>query len=78
MPSLRQIQAVHVGPLCGRPAKRNSQVISGAAWLALLCRPIPDRYEHLVRYVGRYSNRASGERAKNFPASPRRAAGAGK
>ena len=29
---------------------------------------IPDRYEHLVRYVGWYSNRARGERAKK--ASP--------
>jgi hypothetical protein len=25
---------------------------------------VPDRYEHLVRYVGWYSNRARGERAK--------------
>ncbi len=24
----------------------------GAEWLALLCKHIPDRYEHLVRYVG--------------------------
>jgi hypothetical protein len=32
--------------------KRNFQVMSGAAWLELLCRHIPDRYEHLVRYVG--------------------------
>ena len=44
--------------------KRNFQVMSGAEWLALLCRHIPDRYEHLVRYVGWYSNRARGERAK--------------
>ena len=44
--------------------KRNFQVMSGAAWLELLCRHIPDRYEHLVRYVGWYSNRARGERAK--------------
>ena len=28
----------------------------GAEWLALLCQHIPDRYEHLVRYVGRYCN----------------------
>ncbi len=48
--------------------KRNFQVMSGAAWLELLCRHIPDRYEHLVRYVGWYSNRARGERAKK--ASP--------
>ncbi|MBI1990234.1 MAG: transposase zinc-binding domain-containing protein [Betaproteobacteria bacterium] len=44
--------------------KRNFQVMPGAAWLELLCKHIPDRYEHLVRYVGRYSNRARGERAK--------------
>ena len=29
-----------------------------------LCRHILDRYEHLVRYVGWYSNRARGEWAK--------------
>jgi len=28
--------------------KRNFQVMSGAAWLELLCRHIPDRYEHLA------------------------------
>ena len=44
--------------------KRNFQVMPGAAWLELLCKHIPDRYEHLVRYVGWYSNRARGERAK--------------
>ncbi|HEX9596153.1 MAG TPA: hypothetical protein VF982_04685, partial [Anaerolineales bacterium] len=44
--------------------KRNFQVMPGAAWLELLLRHVPDRYEHLVRYVGWYSNRARGERAK--------------
>ncbi|MGH8674604.1 MAG: transposase zinc-binding domain-containing protein [Burkholderiales bacterium] len=44
--------------------KRNFQVMPGAEWLEVLCRHIPDRYEHLVRYVGWYSNRARGERAK--------------
>jgi len=44
--------------------KRNFQVMPGAEWLELLCRHIPDRYEHLVRDVGWYSNRARGERAK--------------
>jgi hypothetical protein len=29
--------------------KRNFQVMNGAQWLELLCRHIPDRYEHLVR-----------------------------
>ncbi len=32
--------------------KRNFQVMPGAEWLELLCRHIPDRYEHRVRYVG--------------------------
>ncbi|MCC6610046.1 MAG: transposase [Burkholderiales bacterium] len=44
--------------------KRNFQVMPGAEWLELLLRHVPDRYEHLVRYVGWYSNRARGERAK--------------
>lgn len=44
--------------------KRNFQVMLGAEWPELLCKHIPDRYEHLVRYVGWYSNRARGERAK--------------
>ncbi len=44
--------------------KRNFQVMSGADWLALLCRHIPDRFEHLVRYAGWYSNRARGKRRR--------------
>jgi len=48
--------------------KRNFQVMPGAEWLALQCKHIPDRYEHLVRTIGGYSNRARGERAKE--ASP--------
>ena len=36
----------------------------GTEWLELLCKHVPDRYEHLVRYAGWYSNRARGERAK--------------
>jgi len=48
--------------------KRNFQVMPGAEWLELLCRHIPDRYEHLVRYVGWYSHRARGERAKALKA----------
>src|SRR3972149_4870876 len=40
----------------------------GAQWPALRCKHIADRYEHLVRYVGWYSNRARGERAQE--ASP--------
>src|SRR2546422_7786051 len=33
--------------------------------MELLLPHVPDRYEHLVRYVGWYSNRARGERAKD-------------
>lgn len=43
--------------------KRNFQLMPGAEWLALLCRHIPDRFEHLVRYVGWYSNRVRARRA---------------
>ena len=32
--------------------KRNFQVMPGAQWLELLCKHIPDRHEHLVRYAG--------------------------
>ena len=46
--------------------KRNFQLMPGAEWLELLLRHVPDRYEHLVRYVGWYSNRARGERAKSL------------
>jgi hypothetical protein len=31
--------------------KRNFQVMAGAEWLVLLCKHIPDRYEHSVRHV---------------------------
>ncbi len=48
--------------------KRNFQVMPGAEWLELLCKHIPDRHEPLVRYVGWYSNRARGERAKALKA----------
>ena len=40
----------------------------GAEWLALLCEHIPDRYEHLVLYVGWYSNRSRGARTAKAPA----------
>ncbi len=43
-------------------------LMPGAEWLELLCKHIPDRYEHLVRYVGWYSNRARGERAQALKA----------
>ena len=60
---------MHAGLKC------NFQVMPGAAWLELLCKHVPDRYEHLVRYVGWYSNRA----ASGQKVSPRAgAAGAGR
>jgi len=36
----------------------------GAQWLEMLCRHVPDRFEHLVRYIGWYSTRCRGERAR--------------
>jgi len=42
----------------------------GAQWLELLCRHIPDRFEHLVRYVGWYSNRVRARRAAAGAAAP--------
>ena len=42
--------------------KRNFQIMSGDDWLVQLCRHIPDRFEHLVRYAGWYSNRSRGKR----------------
>ena len=44
--------------------KRNFQVMHGADWLAQLCAHIPDRFEHLVRYAGWYSNRSRGKRRR--------------
>ncbi len=40
--------------------KRNFQVMPGVQWLELLCKHIPDRHEHMVRYYGRYSSRTRG------------------
>ena len=37
-------------------------VVPAAQWLKLLLAHIPDKYEHLVRYYGFYSNRSRGER----------------
>ena len=36
--------------------KRNYQLMPAIKWLRLLMNHIPDRYEHLVRYYGYYSN----------------------
>ncbi len=49
---------VHLG------LKRNFQVMPAAQWLELLCKHIPDRYEHLVRYVGWYASRAKASWAR--------------
>jgi hypothetical protein len=46
------------------------QLMTGAQWLQLLYRHIPDRYEHLVRYVGWYSNRVRSQRAANDAHAP--------
>ncbi|MCZ6501718.1 MAG: transposase [Gammaproteobacteria bacterium] len=42
--------------------KRNYQLLPAVQWLTLLLAHIPDKYEHLIRYYGWYSNRARGER----------------
>jgi hypothetical protein len=47
-----------------KPSKRNFQVMPGAKWLAWLYEHISDRYEHMVRYMGWYSNRARRGRVK--------------
>ena len=36
----------------------------GAKWIEMICRHIPDRFEHLVRYFGWYSTRFRGELAR--------------
>jgi hypothetical protein len=33
---------------------------AGVDWLELLCKHVPNRHEHMVRYYGRYSSRARG------------------
>lgn len=40
--------------------KRNFQVMPGVEWLELLCKHVPDRHEHMVRYYGRYASRTPG------------------
>jgi hypothetical protein len=42
--------------------KRNYQLMPALKWLRLLTNHIPDKYEHLVRYYGYYSNRSRGAR----------------
>ncbi len=52
--------------------KRNYQLMPALQWLRLLMNHIPDKYEHLVRYYGYYSNRSRGarNRADNGDDSP--------
>ncbi len=47
--------------------KRNYQLMPALKWLRLLMNHIPDKYEHLVRYYGDYSNRPSTENPAVFP-----------
>ncbi len=42
--------------------KRNYQLMTELKWLRLLLNHIPDKYEHLFRYYGYYSNRSPGAR----------------
>ncbi len=42
--------------------KRNYQLMPALRWLRLLMNHVPDKYEHLVRYYGCYSNRSRGAR----------------
>ncbi|MDP6673822.1 MAG: transposase [Gammaproteobacteria bacterium] len=42
--------------------KRNYQLMPALKWLRLLLNHVPDKYEHLVRYYGYYSNRSRGAR----------------
>jgi hypothetical protein len=44
------------------------QVTTGAQWLELLRKHIPDRYEQLVRCGGWYSSRRRGARAARLAA----------
>ena len=42
--------------------KRSYQLTPALKWLRLSMNHIPDKYEHLVRYLGHYSNRSRGGR----------------
>ncbi len=42
--------------------KRNYQLMPALKWLRRLLNHAPDKYEHLVRYYGYYSNRSRGAR----------------
>ncbi len=49
---------------------RNYQIFEPLDFLAELTQHIPSKGEHLIRYYGRYSNKARGLRAKSAPADP--------
>jgi hypothetical protein len=44
--------------------KRNYQLMPAIKWLRLLMNHLPDKYEHLLRYYGYYSNRSRGARRR--------------
>ena len=54
--------------------KRNYQLMPAIQWLRMLMNHVPDKYEHLVRYYGHYSNRSRGARrlveSADEPAGP--------
>ena len=49
---------------------RDFQLMPGAQWLEMLCCDIPDRFERLLRYVGWYSTRCRGKRARAAAQAP--------
>ncbi len=49
--------------------KRNYQLMPALKWLRLLMNHVPDKFEHLVRYYGYYSNRSRGARRSAEQAS---------
>ena len=53
--------------------KRNFQLMPGAQWLELLSRYIPNRFEHLVRYVGWCAPSPSSAKSKLRPKKRRSA-----
>ncbi len=56
--------------------KRNYQLMPALKWLRLLFNHVPDKYEHLARYYGYYSNRSraragwQNDKPKNTSRSP--------
>ena len=54
----------HTGFSAHNSVRLGARDSAGRRRLAQLCRHIPDRFEHLVRYVGWYSNRSRGKRRR--------------